>query len=207
MSSPPEIITVDQLREEIGDPTTSTQFASHISDSTLQAIIDRHIDWMESQSLQRIEEGTRKPVERTEPVEISVSTNSTNPGLTVGQIGSSYFPYATEGVIRDPMDYRGDALDWQPNLFRESQKIFFNGARMFDIENRNVLVYPSDVDAITLYLSTKENAIREIMADQIAKVNDRIIERARMALQARTQEFAEPAYAGGSGELDMIPEE
>lgn len=193
------IITVDQLREEIGDPTTSPQFAGHITDSMLQGVIDNHVDWLEQQTYQRIQEGSAKPIKRTDPVEVSVSQNSRIPELASGNLHPNYFPYATEGRVRQPGSYEGKPLDYRPRLSSEARKIWYDEAFMFDIEDRNVLVYPKDVEEITIFLPTVNHAVQEVMSDMMADVNNNIINRARKMVQARTEEFAEPAYAGGSG--------
>jgi hypothetical protein len=194
------IISVDQLRDEIGDPTTNTQFAGHITDSMLQGIIDNHVDWLEKQAYQRLQEGKAKPVKRTEDVAITLSQNAPFPELATGTLGSNHFPYATEAIVKSPSTYNGEPLDYDPRLITKAKKIFYD-AFMFDIENRDVLVYPKDVEEITVMVPRLEDAIEEIMGDIFSEVNNNIINRARQMQQARTQEFAEPAYAGGGGGL------
>lgn len=203
----PEIITVDQLREEIGDPTTNSQFASYVTDDMLRGIIDRHVSWLENQALQRLKEGTQKPISQTDAVEIDLKGQSHLPGVASGTLRDFYFPYATEGVVQSPSEHAGNSLDWNPNLYQKTQKIFYNGAYFFDIEDRDVIVYPSDVDKITLHCPPTEHAVQEIMADMVTDVNANIIERATQMIQAREAEFAEPAFAGGSGAADLIQDE
>lgn len=198
MSNYPEIIGVDQLRDEIGDPTTNTQFAGYVSDVMLQNIIDRHIDWLESQAHQRVQEGQAKPVKRVDPVTISLSEQSTMPGVATGPLSADRFPYATEGIITSPSEYEGESLDYKPNLIREAKKVFYD-AFFFDIEDDTVIAYPNDVTEVTLFCPPKDKAVREIMADMFAEVNQNIIQRARQMMQAREEEFAEPAFAGGEG--------
>lgn len=207
MSDYSQIISVNQLREEIGDPTTNTQFAGYVSDDMLRGIIDRHVDWMESQALQRLEEGTRKPVKQTDPVEVSLENRTELPGIAVGNLGENYFPYATEGVVQSPSDHQGKSLDWQPNLIREAQKIFHNGAYLFDIEDDDVLVYPETIERVTVFAPSRTKAVEEIMADMVSEINNNIINKARTMMEAREAEFAEPAFAGGSGAADLIQEE
>jgi hypothetical protein len=194
----PEIIDVDQLREEVGDPTTNSQFGSYVSDSMLQGIIDRHVDWLESQTHQRLKEGAAKPIKRVNPVSVDLAEENAFPGLASGTLDPDYFPYATEGIITSPSTYSGEALDYKRNLIRESKKVFYD-AYFFDIENNTVLVTPKDVTKVTLFCPTRNMAIREVMADVISDVNANIIQRTRQMIQAREQEFAEPAYAGGEG--------
>ena len=201
----PEIISVEDLRQEIGDPTENPQFASYISDETLQHIIDRHVDWLESQAFQRLKENRAKPVKQTEQVTLECTQDSSVPGLTVAQLDDGYFPYGREGVVVGPAEHAGQTLEYTFNLFQRVKKSFheFYG---FDIENNVVLVSPAEVTDVTLYLPKRIYAVREIMADTISDVNANIIERARQAQQAREREFAEPAYAGGGPSPETLGE-
>lgn len=198
------IIGVDQLRQEIGDPTTNTQFAGYVTDDMLENIIDRHEEWLEDQSLQRINKGQESPVFQTYPHTVSLSKNNRFPGLAHGTLDSHYFPYSTEALITSPSNYEGEPLDYDPTLIDNKKKIFYDGF-FFDVKNRDVLVYPEDITEATVFVPLWDEAVGEIMGDMISEVNNNIINRARQMLEAREREFAEPAYAGGGP--SPIPED
>lgn len=182
------VITVQELREEVGDPTTDVRFAGNVTDEMLKGIIDRHTAQLERLALQRLEEGRRKPVKDLTPVQVDVSTDTAFPGLGKGRINGNYFPYATKCIVQTPSEHQGRSLQFDGDIMNTVGKSPFTKYR-FSIEDQELIISPSDVTKVTVMLAKNEDAIAEMTADVLDETNKSIIESARFMIEARAAEF------------------
>lgn len=176
------IITVDQLRSEIGSPTADVRDPVAVTDEELHNIITRNEKILDQTILARLEKRALESVPASdqkahEKAQISLTDEGTH---AEGKVESRFYPVTFYQATSNNQFY-----EYDPNLQAESTGFF--DRRRFRFSGRRILVIPSDTDPITMRLPVKVK-VRRRMGDLVAKANNKIIQRAVKMVEAKRSE-------------------
>lgn len=163
-----EIITVDQLRKEIGDPTRGKRFADNVQDAYLQEIIDFHTNNAVESARALLSSSDLSGSTLFQPVSISL----TGTDVKKGAIPPTYFPFAIKAIggSGKPLD----AVRGLEHVVYSSPVTVYG----FDIHGANVFVSPSTETTVTLYLANEDALIKEYAAAVVDNARKAIIKEA-----------------------------
>ena len=175
----PDLISIEELREEIGRPANNVGDAlSYTPDSVLKGMRDRIV----RERLQSIEEQVHqaRPVGElahlTDRVEIPLQRDGQ---VAIGRIPDSYMPFAFDwGVVNDERVERFEDLRW-----RAATNPF--NPKGYEIVGTTIEVLPKNATTIDVKLIRKKEARRAMFVAQLPEINNAIVKRGVNVVQAR----------------------
>jgi hypothetical protein len=179
------IIEVDQLRSEIGDPTVDPTEIGGISDEELQGVIDRHVTGLQSRYEQRIFaiDPSKIPLHAYEEVRLDTIVSGGFDLLAYAEIDNEVFHL----FPRTCVDEFGRELTYDESInFTVNRSLATK--RRFMFSGNRIYVCPLTIEAITVLLPNKEKLYEALIADEVIKVNDMIINDARNMLKSKVIE-------------------
>lgn len=176
------MISVDQLRSEIGSPTADVREAAAVTDGELQNLIDRKTKILDRITKQRMEKRVLQntPPSATHVFEEEQISLSPNGDVAQGSITTNHYP-----LTYAPATDGSGWFSYDSNL--ETESIGFFDRRRFKFIGKDVIVIPPDTSSITLRLPEKDKAQKTVAADVIEKVNRKIKEEATQMVQQKAQ--------------------
>jgi hypothetical protein len=177
------IISVEQLRSEIGSPTSDVRDVAAVSDDELKGLIQRFTKNLHQSILSRLEKKAIESVphgnhKTHEKVTIHLESKG---AYASNNIPDPFYPI-TFFEAYDPD--KGKWFEYDPNMQAESTGFFER--RRFRFSGENVMVIPSDTDRLELQLP-KKNAVHNQMGDLIGQTNSQIIKAASRMVELKTQ--------------------
>jgi len=182
LTEDPRVITVDELREQIGGPAaTDTNADSYTPDETLEHIIERTVE----EAIHSFEEQIQQQrpagelAHHVEKVEVDLSSEGE---VAEGEIPAAYMPFSFDWGLID-----GQRAEQKDDVRFHAQNNPFS-PKGYQITGRRVEVVPDSADAIELKLIQKQVAREAFLKTKMSEVNDRIYKRAASVVKARTKQ-------------------
>lgn len=185
MPTSTKIITLTQLRAQIGRVTDDPRFSEGIEDSVLQGIIDRHVDEFDSRAEEMLftDQVPREALRHlSEPVEIELTTDTM---VARGDMPAGYIRWSYGAF-----DSNAKMLGYEDGLLVYAEVSPFATSR-YRISGAHVEVLPKDLDSVQLYLVTTDAARDALlsgsysgMGTSAADINRKIIAEAMAAIKA-----------------------
>lgn len=183
MSTREGIISLDQLRSEIGSPTADPREAAAVLDEELQSIIDRGKTEMKNRVKARLEERVMKNTAPSasrimERVGVPLKTGGR---FAEGSVPPSYYPmsFGTATSEDEKLYSFESSLDVESNGFFDRRRFKFVG--------NGVIVIPSDTEKLYMRLPNKTETNKSVGAEVISAVNQKIIQQATQMVQKKAQ--------------------
>lgn len=179
------LITVEELREEIGAPTRDSAEAGYVADKHLGPIIERAeeaIDDMVAQRLAQYAAESRQPIDDSKFETVQVNLDRVR-GMAEGEIPETYYPFTFHPATSE----QGRVFEYDRNAESINQSTLFE-KRRFRIKGDKVRATPETTSVLYLTVAPKDVLRAAVAADIIPDLNQQIIQQARQMLQARIEE-------------------
>lgn len=189
------IITLQELRDQIGKPTEDGSEYGNIQDDELTSIIDRWTNVFDQTIDQRIREHVQKGIplldeSMMDEVEIPLSAfaNSNLDVLKKGTIDAAYYPYTTLPGFDDDYFYAYDK-----NIELTSSTSWVE-RRRFGFRDSQIIVIPNDATEITVFLPRLSDVKDVLGADLYDDINNSIIREAERFMDRTIKEGARQEF-------------
>lgn len=177
------IITVSDLRERIGGPTTNPNSASYVTDAMLQNIIDRKREAVEEIVERKMEALSEEEIltmdVKFDPVDVSVTAGGY---VATGNIPSDNLPVPYQVFVSGT----GRHLDFDPDI--KATADIYNGVLTkyrFRIMGSRLEVLPNTSETIKVLLPTKDEVRHILLAPLIDAMNQEIVVEGRQMIRDR----------------------
>jgi len=179
------VISVTQLRSEIGGATSDTRDAGGITDTELRNIIDRHEELVETAVVARLASGGHNLTGSLVTDEaVAVTTDDGNPLVSSAEIPSEYFPWVFKAT-----DASGNDISYDPDIFETASNnggIFIK--RRFCVFGDRIYVLPVGSATIKVIVGDYDEIVSSVAPDIVESATQTIISEARQMLQAKIVE-------------------
>jgi hypothetical protein len=188
------LITVSDLRDRIGGPTTNPNSATYVTDAMLTEVIELKRDVAEEiveRQMERLsDEDILQMDVKFDAVTIAVSSGS---NVASGTIPTANLPVIFKAHLSD-----GTQLDFDDDIHATAN--IYAGTdttrKRYFIAGDDLLVLPNNGDNVVVYVPTKDEVRQILVSSIIDQVNSEVVEQARQMLRDRvavTQGFREEA--------------
>lgn len=179
------VISVTQLRAEIGGATEDLRDVGGMSDVHLRNIIDRHSELVETGVLARLKQGEIPPLGTLVTMAtLTVAASASNPLVAEGKIPPQYFPWIFRMV-----DSSGNSFEYEGDIFLLASN---NGGkftkRRFGIHGDKVYVLPPTGASHKITVGGYSEVLYSMAPDLVEQARQMIIAEAKEMLRTRVAE-------------------
>lgn len=179
------VISVTQLRAEIGGATEDLRDVGGMSDVHLRNIIDRHSELVETGVLSRLVNGEAPPLGTlVQLASLTVAESANNPLVAEGKIPPQYFPWVFRMI-----DSSGNTFDYDRDLFLTAS---MNGGkfvkRRYTIHGDKVYCMPDAAATHKITVGMYDEVVESVAPDLVEQARQLIIAEAKQMLASRVAE-------------------